>query len=107
MKKIIAIAIIATVAAFAAACANTGNTNTNTANATSNQNAANANSANSSSMHGGEGDDRRMNMTNGNHSQMGDQHRNDGMRMGNQQMRRGMPGDANPNTNNNRDSNRK
>ena len=88
MKKIIAIAIIATVAAFAAACANTA-TNTNTAaNATTNGNAAYANSANSGSMHGGEGDDRRMNMTNGNHSQMGDQQRNDGMRMGNQQMRR-------------------
>ena len=102
MKKITATVVIATIAVFIAACANTP-TNTNTANSVSNENAANANAtpANSGSMHGGEGGDH------GNHSQIGDQQRRDGMKKGQEGMQREMRHDSVPNTNNDRNSNQK
>ena len=79
MKRIVAILIIAIVTVFAAACANNTATS-NTTNATSNKNVANtnANSANSNSTHN---DDHRMNMMNGNHSELGNRQMQKGMNM--------------------------
>ena len=81
MKKFIAIAIIAVVVVFALAC------NPTTNNATSNKNAASTNAitnsaTNSSTNSESRRDDNNMDRMNGNHSQMGDQHRSNGMKMG-------------------------
>lgn len=97
MRRLTTFAIIAIITVVAAACGSTatnnGNVRSNNTSVTAGNTATNANSGR---------DDDHMPGMNGNHQQMGEQHRNEGRNMEDRQMRRGMQNSANQNTNANK-----